>query len=197
LITALLGANYSDALEVINTNMLFVAPSTLNDPMALLDEQRKLGYRETKTFRREETGYQKIQSTKQKIQSTKPQTLAYGLTDSPAGLAGWIAEKFWTWSDGDAGPGFSRDRLLDNISIYWPTKIINSLMRLYYETDAQAAIPERVSVPTGHARYPAEISKTPRVWPEEVYDLERDARGRSLRRDGGSGPVRRRRSVLF
>jgi microsomal epoxide hydrolase len=61
--------------------------------------------------------------------------------------------------------------LLDNISVYWLTETINASMRLYYETDPGAVIPERVDVPTGHARYPAEISKTPRQWAEAIYDI--------------------------
>lgn len=166
LITALLGANHPDRVEAIHTNMLFVSPSKLDDPMGMLDEAGEADYRETKAFREHETGYQAIQST-------KPQTLAYGLSDSPAGLAAWITEKFRTWSDcdGDVESRFERDRLLDNISVYWLTNTINSSMRLYYETDAREVIPASVDVPTGHARYPGEISKTPRVWAEEVYDV--------------------------
>lgn len=107
------------------------------------------------------------------LQSTRPQTLAYGLTDSPAGLAGWLLEKFRAWSDcGDDVTGyFGRDRMLDIISVYWLTNTINASMRLYYETDAREAIPESVDVPTAHARFPAEILKTPRGWVEEVYDV--------------------------
>jgi len=166
LITAILGAKHPERVEAIHTNMLFVSPSKLDDPMGMLDEAGESDYRETKAFREDETGYQAIQST-------KPQTLAYGLSDSPVGLAAWIVEKFRTWSDcdGDVESSFSRDRLLDNVSLYWLTNTINASMRLYYETDARAVIPESVGVPTGHARYPGEISKTPRVWAEEVYDL--------------------------
>src|SRR6185437_12659227 len=69
------------------------------------------------------------------LHSTKPQTLAYGLTDSPVGLAGWIVEKYRTWSDcaGDVERRFSKDEILTNIMIYWTTGTINSSMRLYYE----------------------------------------------------------------
>lgn len=169
LITALLGERYPERVDAIHTNMLFVSPSTLpeDDPVGMLDEAGMADYRETRAFREHETGYQEIQST-------KPQTLAYGLTDSPVGLAAWLVEKFRTWSDceDDVETSFSRDRLLDNISVYWLTGTINASMRLYYETDARELIPESVDVPTGHARYPAEISKTPRVWAEAVYDID-------------------------
>jgi len=165
LIAARLAADHPDRVAAIHTNMLFVRPSSLSEPMEMLDEQGRADYRETKAFRERGTGYQEIQST-------KPQTLAYGLNDSPIGLAGWITEKFHGWSDGDdLEEHFDRDRLLDNLSVYWLTQTINSSMRLYYETDLGAAVPDSVPVPTGHARYPAEITKTPRVWAEEVYDV--------------------------
>ncbi|SDJ81927.1 epoxide hydrolase family protein [Natronorubrum texcoconense] len=166
LITAILGANYPDRVDAIHTNMVFLTPSTLTEPMELLDEQGRADYEETKEFRETGTGYHEIQET-------KPQSLAYGLTDSPVGLAGWLTEKFRAWSDcdGDLESSFDRDRLLDNLSVYWLTETIGSSMRVYYETDVRSATPDSVDVPTGHARYPAEIHKTPRVWAEEVYDV--------------------------
>lgn len=166
LITALLGANHPDRVEAIHTNMLFVSPARLEDPMELLDERGMADYRETKAFLDEGTGYLEVQST-------RPQTLAYGLTDSPVGLAGWILDLFRAGSDPEAGleARFDRDRLLDNLGVYWLTGTINASMRLYYETDLPGAIPESVDVPTGHARYPDELSKTPRAWAEEFYDL--------------------------
>lgn len=98
--------------------------------------------------------------------------LAYRLTDSPAGLAGWIVEKFRAWSDGDdVDETVGRDRLLDNVSVSWLTGTINASMRLYYETDVDQTVPESVDVPVGHARYPAEIIKTPCSWAEEFYDI--------------------------
>ncbi|WP_254763120.1 epoxide hydrolase family protein [Natrinema marinum] len=168
LVTALLGANYPDRVEAIHTNMLFLNPSSLeaDDPTDLLDERGLADYRETAEFRDGETAYHEIQAT-------KPQSLGYGLTDSPAGLAAWIVEKFRTWSDcdGDLESQFDRDRLLDNLSVYWLTETINSSMRVYYETDVRAATPDAVDVPTGHARYPVEVYKTPRAWAETVYDI--------------------------
>lgn len=165
LISADLGARYSDRLLGLHANMLFVRPSTVEDAFERLDEQGQRDVEATGEFQETETGYQEIQST-------KPQTLAYGLTDSPVGLAGWIAEKFHTWGDGDDPDAwFGRDRLLDNVSIYWLTGTINASMRVYYETDLEAAIPSSVDVPTGHARYPGEIYKVPRVWAEDVYDI--------------------------
>ena len=81
------------------------------------------------------------------IQSTKPQTLAYGLMDSPVGLAGWIVEKFKSWSDndGDIKTAFTKDELLTNITLYWVTQTINSAIRIYYE--AMQALNQSLHIP--------------------------------------------------
>jgi microsomal epoxide hydrolase len=151
----------------MHTNMLSMNPTVLEDPKGMLSDEGLADYRETKQFRDEESAYQEIQST-------KPQTLAYGLTDSPVGLAGWIVEKFQAWTDSEDTPesAIERDRLLDNLSVYWLSETINSSTRLYYETDFGTSIPTSVDVPVGHARYPAEIIKTPRVWAEELYNIQ-------------------------
>ena len=101
------------------------------------------------------------------IQGTKPQTLSYGLNDSPAGLAAWIVEKYRTWSDcrGDVESRFTKDELLTTITIYWVTQTINSSTRLYYETQRHPWVlqqGERIEVPTAMAVFPAEISRPPR-----------------------------------
>ena len=165
LITADLGARYPDRVKAIHTNMLSVQPSALGveDPMSLLDEQGRKTVQEVRSFQADETGYQEIQST-------KPQTLAYGLMDSPAGLAGWVLEKFQTWADGGL-EAFDRDRLLDNLTTYWVTGTVNASTRLYYETDTEETLPASVDVPTGHARYPGEIYKTPRPWADRAYNI--------------------------
>jgi pimeloyl-ACP methyl ester carboxylesterase len=124
LVAARLGADYTTQVEAIHTTMPFVAPSQFDDPMRMLDEAGKADYRETKAFREDGMGYYELQST-------RPLTLAYGLTDSPAGLAGWLLEKFRSWSDcDDVIEYFGNDRLLDTISVYWLTGTINSSMRL-------------------------------------------------------------------
>ena len=165
LITANLGAHYPDRVEAIHMNMLSVQPSALgvDDPMSLLEAEHLETVQEVREFQEEETGYQEIQST-------KPQTLAYGLTDSPVGLAGWVLEKFQTWAHGGLD-AVDRDRLLDNLSTYWLTETINASTRLYYETDTEEALPTSVDVPTGHAQYPGEIYKTPRPWADRAYDI--------------------------
>jgi len=89
LITALLASNHPDRVEALHTNMLFVSPSRLDDPMGMLGEEGRADYHESKAFLDHETAYLEVQSS-------KPQTLAYGLTDSPVGLAGWLVELFRT-----------------------------------------------------------------------------------------------------
>jgi pimeloyl-ACP methyl ester carboxylesterase len=112
------------------------------------------------------------------IQSTKPQTLAYGLNDSPAGLAAWIVEKFRAWSDcdGDVEKRFSKDELLTNLTIYWATQTIHSSARIYYEQahdPPPANAGSRVGVPTGFAIFPKDIVPAPRDWAERFFDVRR------------------------
>ena len=109
---------------------------------------------------------------------TKPQTLSYGLNDSPAGLAGWIVEKWRTWSDcdGDIESRFSKDELLTHLTVYWATQTISSSVRLYYESGkapSQLTSDNQVTVPTSFAKFPVEISYPPREWLERFYNLAR------------------------
>jgi pimeloyl-ACP methyl ester carboxylesterase len=100
------------------------------------------------------------------IQGTRPQTLAYGLTDSPAGLAAWIAEKFRDWSDGE----IDRDAMLANISLYWFTGAIGSSFWPYYARQHGAwPVPGTVDVPTGYASFPKEILRPPRAVAQKMY----------------------------
>jgi pimeloyl-ACP methyl ester carboxylesterase len=116
-------------------------------------------------------------SAYQDIQGTKPQTLGYGLNDSPAGLAAWILEKFHGWSDNDGHveSAFTKDELLTNITLYWVTQTITSSTRIYYES--RHTPPARpvgfVEVPTGAAIFPKEIYFTPRRWAEARYNIVR------------------------
>jgi len=124
-------------------------------------------------WNREEGGYDHIQST-------RPQTLAYGLNDSPAGLAAWIIEKWWAWTDppgGDLEQHFTKDQLLANVMIYWVTETINSANRLYYERDhfPRQRMPEdRIQVPTGVALTTQQIERAPREYVQRIYvDIRR------------------------
>jgi hypothetical protein len=109
---------------------------------------------------------------------TRPQTLAFGLNDSPAGLAAWIVEKFRAWSDcgGDVESVFSKDHMLANISLYWFTGAIGSSFWPYYARMHGAwPIPDAgVKVPMGYAAFPREILRPPRSVAEKIYtDIRR------------------------
>ncbi|TIQ36482.1 MAG: epoxide hydrolase [Mesorhizobium sp.] len=114
------------------------------------------------------------------VQGTRPQTLAYGLTDSPVGLAAWMIEKFRDWSDCDGNldnATFSRDDLLADISLYWFTRTVASSMRLYWETRARPlAFPSgaKIDVPLAVALFPKELPMPPKSWVERVFrDIRR------------------------
>jgi len=114
----------------------------------------------------------------QQIQGTRPQTIGTLLDDSPAGLAGWIVEKFREWSDCDGDPerSFTKDQLLTNVMVYWLTRTATSSARLYWEMRqaGRAAIPARpVTVPTGVAHFPAEVARADRAWAERRYHIVR------------------------
>jgi microsomal epoxide hydrolase len=108
------------------------------------------------------------------IQSTRPQTLAYGLTDSPAGQLAWIVEKFREWTDGDMPEdAVDREQMLTNVSVYWLTGTAGSSARLYYE-NARAGgwgPPEKSSASTGVAVFPYEIAPPIRRFAEQSNNI--------------------------
>jgi pimeloyl-ACP methyl ester carboxylesterase len=111
------------------------------------------------------------------VQRTRPQTVAYGLNDSPTGLAAWILEKFREWSDcdGDVYRRFTRDELLANVTLYWMTETIHSSFRLYFEgrkAPLQFGEGEFVHAPTAIAHFPKELPFPPRVWIERGYNVQ-------------------------
>ena len=168
-ITSRLGAVHADKLIGIHLNLLAVRRDTkmLVNPTA----EEKHFLVELETWLREETGYQWIQGT-------RPQTLAFGLCDSPAGLAAWIVEKFRRWSDcaGDVESVFSRDQLLANISLYWFTGAIGSSFWPYYaRMHGPWPIPDGgVGAPMGYAAFPREIVRPPRSVAAKMYtDIRR------------------------
>jgi pimeloyl-ACP methyl ester carboxylesterase len=132
-----------------------------------LSEQDQADLAAMARFQSEESGYA-IE------QGTKPQTLGVALNDSPAGLLGWIVEKFRAWSDCDGDPenAFTRDRLITNTMLYWLTQTAASSARLYWESrhgGMWQETPQFVDVPTGVARYPKEVVRFPRPWVERQY----------------------------
>jgi microsomal epoxide hydrolase len=167
LVTSMLGLRDAAHLAGIHVNMALATPLPDADK---LSEQEKADLARMAAWQEQESGYQRIQGS-------KPQTLGFGLTDSPAGLAAWIIEKFHGWSDCDGRPenAISRDRLLTNISLYWATRTITASTRLYYEVFRNPARLEfftsKVKVPTGVARFPKEIMRFPRSWVDQRYNV--------------------------
>ena len=117
--------------------------------------------------------YQQWDSGYSKQQSTRPQTLGYGLADSPVGQSAWILEKFYQWTDCKGHPEnvLTRDEIIDNIMFYWLTNSSASSARLYWESfgTAFSGADNTVKLPTGISSYPKEIIRTPRSWAEQRY----------------------------
>ena len=166
-ISTWLAADHAPHVTGIHLNLVFVARPRDADPMAGVSAAEMERSKDRAARLAEGTGYQAIQST-------KPQTLGYGLNDSPVGLAAWIAEKFhgWTQHDGNPETAVTRDELLTNITIYWATMSITSSARLYYENrHAGNRYPQRIEVPTAVALFPGELALPPRKWVERQYNL--------------------------
>ena len=106
------------------------------------------------------------------IQSTKPQTLGYGLNDSPVGLAAWIIEKFHGWTKDDSDKlVVPLDDVLAIVSLYWHTESITSSARFYYENGPLGFTFNPVSQPMAGAIFENEIARPPRVWAEKIYNI--------------------------
>jgi pimeloyl-ACP methyl ester carboxylesterase len=115
------------------------------------------------------------------LQVTRPQTLAFALADTPAGLASWIVEKFYFWSDhgDDLRQTFSFDMLIDNLMIYWVTETIGSSMRYYYDSRhfrPPLLTSDHVSVPTAICMWPKDLVVAPKEWAERFYNVQQYSR---------------------
>jgi pimeloyl-ACP methyl ester carboxylesterase len=169
-IASIIGQAYPSSVCGIHLNLLF-AP---RDPNVVGSSPEDARYaKQLAHWLKEETGYQQIQGT-------KPQTLAFALNDSPAGLAAWMVEKFRTWSDCDGVPenAIHRDRMLANIALYWFTGAIGSSFWPYYGRLHAPNWPlspaQPVKVPTGYAAFPKEIIVPPRELAAKTYtDIRR------------------------
>ncbi len=167
-VTARLAAAYPERLHGIHLNFLGLLRD-VSQPGHPTDEEARY-LEELQHWLTEETGYQWIQGT-------KPQTLSYGLTDSPVGLAAWIVEKFRSWSDcgGDVERCFSKDELLTDVMLYWATGAINAAFWPYYSSrhgDWAVANSPRIEVPTAYSSFPREIIRPPRSMAERVLNIQ-------------------------
>ena len=166
-VSSRLGFAHPDKTIGVHLNLLPLRrdPTRVLSAVPTPEERRYLD--ELKHWIGEETGYATLQAT-------KPQTLAFAMTDSPAGLAAWISEKFRMWSDcgGDVESVFTKDEMLANISLYWFTAAIGSSFWPYYARHhGPWPIPDgqTVDVPTGYCEFPTEIVRPPRSLAQRTF----------------------------
>jgi len=164
-VTTAIGMQNLGHCKGIHLNMPSAGPT--KDARENPTDEDKLALERSQAYQDWDSGYSKQQST-------RPQTLGYGLADSPAGQAMWILEKFWRWTDCQGHPEnvLSRSELIDNIMLYWLTNSGASSARLYWESfnrTAGGGGNNSVTVPTGCSIFPQEIVPTPRSWAERRY----------------------------
>lgn len=160
-ITTVLGGRFPGHVLGVHSTFAEAPPGLTTDGLTP-DERRWT--EETRHFWRHRAAYAKQQAT-------RPQTIGYALVDSPVGLLAWILDKFAEWSDTEDSPfeTISRDRLLDNVTLYWLTRTGASAARIYYESHNSVDPALRVDVPAAVTMYPRDIEKTPRPWAEQRY----------------------------
>jgi len=174
IIAARIALDHPQGLRAVHVNMVPLRPH-LGDGAPTLSDAEQAWIKAAQATRQRETAYQEIQAT-------KSQSLAYGLTDSPVGLAGWITEKFHVWSDPKAAePPFTMDQLLTNIMIYWVTGCMNSATWLYRglrEENAHSLAPgQTVTQPMGFCLPPNDlIPPPPASWLKRLGNVQRDVR---------------------
>jgi pimeloyl-ACP methyl ester carboxylesterase len=171
-ISSWLALDYPERVLGFHTLMPSFPSPTFDDNEPPMSGAEKAFEATVNAWEGEEGGYNAIQTT-------RPQTLAYGLNDSPVGLMAWIVEKWRAWTDpqGPIEQYFSRDELLTNVMIYWVTETANSSARSYYERvhdTRRLGSNDKVLVPTGVALTKEAVQRPPRVWVERRYsDLRR------------------------
>ncbi|MFD4129797.1 epoxide hydrolase [Streptomyces globisporus] len=160
-ITTVLGGRFPDRVLGVHSTFAEAPPGLTTDG---LTETERGWTEETHHFWRHRAAYAKAQAT-------RPQTVGYALVDSPVGLLAWILDKFAEWSDTVDSPfeTISRDRVLDNVTLYWLTRTGASAARIYYESHNSLDPALRVDVPAAITMYPRDIDKTPRPWAQERY----------------------------
>jgi pimeloyl-ACP methyl ester carboxylesterase len=160
MVTLAVGAHHTDHLAGIHVNMPLVIPTTPPEEMTPTETAAVAGLEHYMTW---DGGYSAQQST-------RPQTLGYGLADSPVGQMAWIVEKFWSWTDCDGDPlnALTADELLDNVMVYWLTNTAASSARLYWESFKNIDF-SPIEVPSGISIFPHEIFRCSRRWAESRF----------------------------
>jgi len=164
IISAKMASAHAQHVAAAHLNFVLGSP-----PKEMTDADRE-ALKAREAFQAQETGYSNVQGT-------KPDSLTLAQTDSPAGLAAWVVEKFRTWGDtgGDVESRFSKDVLLTNLMFYWAPNSAASAARIYYEArrDPEAFAYPRVEVPVGVAVFPGEPWSVPRNWAEPRFNIQR------------------------
>ncbi|MCL2583859.1 MAG: epoxide hydrolase 1 [Streptosporangiales bacterium] len=163
-ITAILGGRFPEHVLGIHTTTAQAPPGLTTDGLTAAE---RTWTEETRDFWDRHAAYAKQQAT-------RPQTIGYSLTDSPVGLLAWILDKFAEWSDTEDSPfeAISRDRVLDDVTLYWLTRTGASSARIYYESHGGINTVDpgfRVDVPSAISVYPRDIEKCPLPWARERY----------------------------
>ncbi|MFG3079888.1 epoxide hydrolase [Streptomyces parvulus] len=160
-ITTILGGRFPDHVIGIHTTTAQAPPGLTTDGLTATERAWAEG---TRDFWRHRAAYAKQQAT-------RPQTIGYALVDSPVGLLAWILDKFAEWTDTGDSPfeTVSRDRLLDNVTLYWLNRTGASAARIYHESHDSLDPGLRVDVPSAITVYPRDIERCPRVWARERF----------------------------
>ncbi|MFB8403255.1 epoxide hydrolase [Streptomyces sp. NPDC055912] len=160
-ITTVLAGRFPEHVLGIHTLFAEAPPGLTTDGLSAVEREWT---EETRDFWQHRAAYAKQQAS-------RPQTIGYALVDSPVGLLAWILDKFAEWSDTEDSPfeTMSRDRVLDDVTLYWLTRTGASAARIYYESHNSLDPELRVDVPAAITMYPRDIEKTPRPWAEERY----------------------------
>ncbi|UYM03401.1 epoxide hydrolase family protein [Solicola gregarius] len=161
-VTTVLGGRFPAHVLGIHTTFALAPTGLTTEGLTAAERERT---EETSDFWRHHRAYAKQQAT-------RPQTIGYSLVDSPVGLLAWLLDKFAEWSDTDDSPfeTISRDRILDDVTLYWLTRTGASAARIYYESPNSLDPELRVDVPSAITMYPRDIeSRTPRAWAQERY----------------------------
>jgi pimeloyl-ACP methyl ester carboxylesterase len=161
-ITTVLGGRFPEHVIGIHTTFAEGPPGLTTD--GLTATERKWA-EDTRAF------YEGPRGAYAKQQATRPQTIGYSLVDSPVGLLAWILDKFAEWTDTEDSPfeTISRDRILDDVTLYWLTRTGASAARIYYESHNSLDPELRVDVPSAITMYPRDIEKCPRPWAQQRY----------------------------